>query len=141
MVHPKDDPSPENDPSSGRYTKCPKRTHGPRSVPQHRNFPLLRSSTAELDMDHAKARATSLKSLTSLRVVGDTPQDIPISNDATEKNHVCCSSISHSPRSPTSDPGARLSNISERSTTMVHSRRTVRLPRVNQSSGRHTDSN
>jgi hypothetical protein len=72
-------------------------------------------------MDHAKASATSLKSLRSLRVVGDTPQDIPISNDATEKSHVCCSSVSHSPHPPTSDPEAQLSNFSERSATMVHS--------------------
>lgn len=72
-------------------------------------------------MDHAKASATSLKSLTSLRVVGDTPRDIPISNDATKKNHVCCSNVSHSPHPPTSDPEAQLSNFSERSATMVHS--------------------
>lgn len=137
----KDDPSPKNDPSSGRNTKCSKRTHGPKSVHAAQKFPTSQIFTAELHVGHAKVSPTSLKSLTSLRVAGDTPRDIPISNDAAEKKQVCCSDVSHTPTFSFSDPRAQLSNFSEKSTTMVRSRRTVRLPGGNQSSGRHTDSN
>jgi hypothetical protein len=77
------------------HTMCPERTHGPKSVHAAQKFPASQIFTAKLHMDHVKVNATSLKSLTSLRVVGETPRGIPISNDATEKNQVCCSNTSH----------------------------------------------